>query len=144
MDNALLGSGRINIAYAKFWRVAFKSGKLGGALRIGDRQRFPIKADPRRGRQIMIGNCQRKFRTTHGPAGNPQSLKSLGACDLMDKVPVDIDQSGSIFAGFDHVIVPDFLIQSAWATCHDDFMILFDHPISDLNTALARTSRIYW
>jgi acetoin utilization deacetylase AcuC-like enzyme len=51
----------------------------------------------------------------------------------MDEVTVDIDDSSSIIAGFDNVIVPDLLVQSAGFACHyGESLWSLSGPISGL------------
>lgn len=65
--------------------------------------------EPVLGGHIVVHCGKREVRTAHSAAGQPQTLKGLGTCHLMDEMPVDVEQDRAVLEGIDHVAVPDLL-----------------------------------
>ena len=83
-------------------------------------QRFYLKARFRIGnapravfcRNIMIRHRQTQMRRTHAAPILMQAFKSLWACHLMHKMPVNRYEAGAIGARFYAMRVPDLVIES--------------------------------
>ena len=63
----------------------------------------------------MVGDSQRQFRLPHLAILGPQSFERLGTGDFVNKMTVDIEQTGTVGMSPHHVIVPYLLIKGAGA-----------------------------
>ena len=66
-----------------------------------------------RGGDIVVDDGQRLVDLAHRAVGVAQSLEGLRAGDFMDKMPVDIQQTGAAFLDIDDVAIPDLVKQCA-------------------------------
>jgi hypothetical protein len=55
----------------------------------------------------MIGRGYGSLGATDLSAAKPQTLKSLGACDFVDQLQIDVQNRLLALFGIDHVVVPD-------------------------------------
>jgi hypothetical protein len=62
----------------------------------------------------VIDHGQRLFRRAHAAPAHPQTFEGLGACYLMNEMPVDIKEARAVGLRFDNVIVPDFVVKRSW------------------------------
>jgi len=65
MDDALFAVGRVDVADAEFRRVLAQGGELRRALRVGDGQDVALRVLACRGRQVVVGNRDRKVGAAH-------------------------------------------------------------------------------
>ena len=75
------------------------------------------------GRNVVIDHRERLLRRAHLAAGDAQALERLRRRHLMDEMPVDIDQAGSVRLPIDHVVVPDLIVEAA-RLCHHVGLLL--------------------
>ena len=64
-----------------------------------------------RGRHVVVGDEELGLRTAHRATGRAQPLEGLGAGDLVDDLPVDIEQAGAVLLDVDYVAFPDLVEQ---------------------------------
>ena len=65
------------------------------------------------GGHVVVGHRECRPGPPHRSSGEPQPGEGLGAGDLVDQVPVDIDQGGAIVLLVDQVAVPDLVVEGA-------------------------------
>ena len=58
---------------------------------------------------IMVDSDQSTIRSTNTAFGHTQTFKGLGRSDLVDQVPIDVNQTGKTVI-FDQVVIPDFIV----------------------------------
>jgi hypothetical protein len=58
----------------------------------------------------------------HFAAGRAQALEGLRAGDFMHQMPVDINERGAVGLLVDQMVVPHFVVESAWF--HDSNALL--------------------
>ena len=66
------------------------------------------------GRDIVVRHCKRAVRRTHRAAGIAQPFKGLWTGHFMNKVPVNIDQTGAIILAMHNMRIPDFVKKGLW------------------------------
>ena len=94
--------------------VVFEIEELGVLREIGDLRRalrIGIGLGAIRGRHVVIDHQQRLLGRANFSAGKPQPLERLRRGDLMDEVPVDIDQAGAVGLLVDQVVFPDLVVE---------------------------------
>ena len=70
----------------------------------------------------MVDHGQRLVGRVHLAAGVAQAFEGLRRGHLMDKVPVDIDETGAIRLLVHQMVVPDFVVERA--RFHDSMALL--------------------
>ena len=109
MDDALTNIIHREIGNAKFSRIGFQGFNLNTALFIGNANTTVG------GRDVVIGHRQGAVRGTDRATSVPQPFKGLRACHLMDKMPVDINQAGTVVLLMHHMGIPDFVKKCFWS-----------------------------
>ena len=61
----------------------------------------------------MIGHRERQLGAPHLAPREPQRFEGLRTGDLVDQVPVDIEQAGAVLAPLDDMRVPNLLVECA-------------------------------
>ena len=69
-------------------------------------------------RDVVIRHGKSQIRAPDFAAGTPQAVERLRACDLVNQMPVDVDETGAVFPARNNVRVPDLFMQRARTTCH--------------------------
>jgi hypothetical protein len=113
---ALLGADDVDDALARSRSLKYSTPKaraFSASVSICVRDSSPRCPASGRGRHVMVDHGQSLVRRAHLAAGQAQALEGLGACHLMHKVPVDIEQAGAVRLLVDDVVVPDLVIKRA-------------------------------
>ena len=101
-----------DIGQAELLGVALQHLELDARLLVVD---ILDAAAARRGRHVVVGHADIGFRPARLAAGRAKAVERLGAGDLVNELPVDIDQAGSVLLHIDQVAVPDLVKQRLWA-----------------------------
>ncbi len=66
------------------------------------------------GGNIVVGDSDGQIRTAQPAPGISKTLERLWAGDLMEKVAVDVENTGAVGEFLDDVAVPDLVEKGAW------------------------------
>ena len=85
------------------------------------------------GRDVVVGDRDRQVRPAQLAAGQTQTLERLRAGDLVQQMPVDVENAGPVRELLHDVAVPDLVEQRAW--------LRFGHGVLPLDPVISRRLR---
>jgi hypothetical protein len=106
VDDALADVVDRDIGHAELGDVALERLDLLARFRIGD----AVLAVGRHGRNVVVGDGERRLRPPHLATREPQPLEGLRACHLVDEMAIDVDETRAA-RRLDDVVVPDLIVQ---------------------------------
>ena len=65
-------------------------------------------------RDVVVGDCEGAVRRANGPAGIAQTFECLRAGHFVNKVPVDVNQAGTVILAMHNMRIPDFVKKGLW------------------------------
>ena len=107
MDDPLVGVAKVEQANPELPAIRPERVDLLLRDRVGDREAAIGGGD------VVIGRRERCLGASHAATGDPQPLEGLGTGDLVNEVPIDVDQRLFAVRAADEMVVPDLVEKRA-------------------------------